>query len=517
MTQANSPAETHSFDILAVLDEACATRGDQLALCAPDSESQHAITFNELAALARQRAEALIQQGVERGSRVALLAPPSADWCIAFLAIVVARAIAVPIDPCLPADEIETILLSSKSEFLLAAGTGAAPIGSWQGLPLAGLPQTRSEGSQERSGELDARRFRGSEELAMIAHSSGSTGAPKGVLISAKNLMFQVEALRKHCAIGVGDRLMPVIPFHHLLGLTGGLLAPLFSGAAIVLNNSLLPHEVSARIAEQGVTHLLAVPAFVRLLRQVAGKPDQTRALLGEKLRFIVSGGAELPLEDEAFFETACIPVLQGYGMSETSPVIAVNSAKERRQGSVGKVLVGAEIRIMESGEIQTRGPHVMLGYLDDVAATQALIDPEGWLATGDLGELDEDGFLFFRGRMKSTIVLASGKNVEPEPIEALLKQALGIRDACVVGLQRSSGGLAGTTELCAILECLESHEANAEDWSTQVATCTQHLPSYCQPTRVIASTEPFPRTALGKLRRARLKQRFTEEKGHVS
>jgi long-chain acyl-CoA synthetase len=236
----------------------------------------------------------------------------------------------------------------------------------------------------------------------------------------------------------------------------------------------------------------------------------------GGRLEYFVCGGAPLGRDTQHFFSSIGLPVYQGYGLAETSPVITTNAPLAARDGSVGKPLPGVEVAIStrDGGEILTRGPHVMRGYFGNSELTASLIDADGWLHTGDIGYLDADGFLYVSGRKKNIIVLGSGKKVQPEELEAVLFDHPDVREGCVIGVPATRGILKGSEEICAIVvasdgairRCAE----RAEDLELTLRRIIEQralsLTPFKRPTRIIVCSDPLPRTATRKVRRPQVR-----------
>ncbi len=320
------------------------------------------------------------------------------------------------------------------------------------------------------------------DDLATLLYTSGTTGEPKGVKLSHGNLLSNCEAVLEHIEVGPGDKTLSFLPLSHSFERTAGHYALLMAGGEIAYATS---HEkVAAEIREVRPTLVLGVPRFyekvrARILGALERAPRYRRMLfdfalrvadeiaaqrssgngshlpmklrfrhelaerlvfsllrrrLGGRLRFFVSGGAPLDPEIVAFFARLGLPVVEGYGLTEASPVVACNRPGRIKAGSVGEVLPGVSVTIAEDGEILVRGPNVMQGYLDDPEATAQVVAPDGTLRTGDVGHLDDEGFLFVTDRKKDLIIGSGGKNVAPARVEGFLKRHRAIGDVCLVG-----------------------------------------------------------------------------------
>jgi long-chain acyl-CoA synthetase len=342
-----------------------------------------------------------------------------------------------------------------------------------------------------------------------------------------------------------------VLPLNHIFELTVGLLAVLSGGGRVRYCTSLLPADIAAAMQAQRVTAMAVVPLFLTLLqrgilRQLRQGPRLRRAAFdaafavaralpwrplrrrlfaglhqrfGGELRYFISGGAPLPADVEQFFTTIGIEVYQGYGLTEASPIVSTNHPGANRRGSVGQPLPGVELRCVPLAgdpgafELQTRGPHVMQGYLGLPGATAEAIDAEGWLHTRDLGHVDADGFVFVRGRNDNLLVLGSGKKVSAEEVEQELALAPEFKEVAVFGRTAHQGPLRGTHEVCAVVvpgDTLVAGSAGAGDvLQLRVAEAVRRrsagLAAFKRPTRVVVHLDDFPKTTSRKVRRPQL------------
>jgi long-chain acyl-CoA synthetase len=450
-----SPNET----IVSLFANRVRQSGSETALWIKRGEWE-SLTWDELARDVFRAASWLVERGVEPGDRVVQLSENRYEWIVSDIAIQFAQAVHVPIHAPLTGQQVayqirdsgaRIVLLSTAEQAAKLAAVAESlpsdlrffsydettePIGDdfapsfWQEL---------AEAVQDRAAALQERALANLEPsaLATILYTSGTTGEPKGVLLTQGNLVSNALGTVEAFGLSGDDLRLNFLPLSHIFARTCDLYTWIATGCQFALAES--RETVIADCAALHPTLLNGVPYFYDKVMRVLielGKADDAaalRELLGGRIKVCCSGGAALPDHVFDFFHDRGVPLLQGYGLSESSPVITLSSEVEAKRGAVGKPIPDVDVRIAEDGEILTRGPHVMIGYYQDQAATDEVIR-DGWLHTGDLGHLDDDGFLFITGRKKELIVTSGGKNVAPVLIESLLTEDPLILQAVVIG-----------------------------------------------------------------------------------
>jgi long-chain acyl-CoA synthetase len=411
--------------------------------------------------LADELAERL--PGLEPGDRVVTWLPNHWRTPVYFFALWKLGLVVVPFDREMNADAARAILVKVEPRCVLT-GFGIEPEWAQPGSTL----EWWAPGEKRTFGVATSISPDG---LAAIFFTSGTTGAPKGCEITHANFRYQVEALPALMDVGPTCRLASILPLSHLFEFTVGMLYPLLRGASVSYVPSRRGDDIVRVLQEQRVTHMLLVPQVlsvmgdaVRQRMEATIAPKRLEQLLqlarhcpmwlrrqlfrsvhrrlGGQLRRIVSGGAALDPDLQRFWEALGMRIVQGYGTSECSPVIAGGKDDGSTPiGSVGKALPGTEIRLGPSRELLVRGPGIMRGYYHDQARTAEVLDADGWYATGDLAKVDAEGNITIEGRVKELLVLPSGMNVWPQDVEDALRRDRAVKDAVVVLAKQPGGG----------------------------------------------------------------------------
>ena len=445
-------------NLVSVFLQRVAERGDRGALLIKQQEQFVSITWNQLFSDVSAAAAVLDQLDVEPGNRVALVSENRYEWIVCDLAIQMIGAVHVPIHSTLSAEQVVWQIEHSGSKVVLLSGTDQATKLAQQAeskftkIPILcfdsndiqidgqKIPSLRSMMGSTVAADLSiweqVAQTISSDDLATILYTSGTTGEPKGVMLTHGNLVSNARSTVESFPTEADVCQLSFLPFSHVFSRTCDIYTWLERGTVIALAER--RETVLADCAQVRPSMVTGVPYFYdRVYRHlvetgVADQPGVLRDLFGGKIRYCVSGGAALPAHVFEFFRSQDVPLLEGYGMTECSPVIALSTPEFYKSGCVGRPLTGVDVKIAADGEIMTRGPHVMRGYWKDDSGTEEILR-NGWLHTGDIGCWDK-GFLRITGRKKELIITSGGKNIAPVLIESLLTQDPLILQAMVIG-----------------------------------------------------------------------------------
>jgi long-chain acyl-CoA synthetase len=462
------------------------------------------LSYSELADRVQDLSVGLLELGLKRGDRVAILSENRPEWAIADYACLTARCTDVPIYPTLPEKQLEYNLRDSGSAAVFVSNEQllAKVLAVRERLPalrhvivfderlsgpgLLTLEQVYAQGraARPRHSTWKAEALAaGPDDLATLIYTSGTTGEMKGVMLTHGNITSNVTTCAGLFTFAPDDECLSFLPLSHIFERMFGHYSMFYAG--VLINYAENVDTVATDMQRWRPTLMASVPRlyekiYVRVLDSVRREPAwrqrifswsktvgerwvdahlsgrpvpsslrlqqlladrlvfaKLRKRTGGRIRFFISGGAPLGADIAKFFHAAGMPILEGYGLTETSPVIAVNTFEHLRLGTVGRPIPGVEVTIAADGEVITRGPNVMAGYYQKAQATAEAIDPDGWFHTGDIGQLDPDGFLSITDRKKDIIVTAGGKNIAPQPIESLAKTCKFVSNAVMLGDRR--------------------------------------------------------------------------------
>jgi len=540
-------------DLVALLHSACERFEHQraLQLFGPDGV-EVTYTYGDLWRSARSVAASLRAAGVTQGDRVLLMGPNEPAWPMAYLGGLLADATMVPVDPEMSPLEVGNIIRKARARVVIShedypQSLEALGCLEWSeaqqqvGRPLVFMGLGESLNSAPLPEEELSYRDR-SQELASLLFTSGTTGDPKGVMLSHENFCALLAGLQGVFRVDHKDRFLSVLPLFHTFEFSGGFLLPISSGARVTYLTELEGPTLRAAMKELRPTGIIGIPALwdvlqkrvesqvkdkgeaakllfklgVKLNRELRAKGlnigpllfSEVHANLGGKVRYLISGGAALSDSTLEVFEGLGFELLEGYGLTEAAPVLAVRRPKSKRgAGTVGRPLPGVKLKIHNPdesgvGEVIARGDNVMLGYLDNQEATEATLR-DGWLHTGDLGSLNDKGELSLSGRSKELIVTSSGKNVYPDELEPLFADHEYIDELSIVGIPDPQGD----ERVAALIVLTEDAPSEAhKEVKAHIATLNALRPDHQRLRTYRFWPEPLPRTATKKVRRAEVR-----------
>jgi len=445
------------------------------------------ITYDTLLEQVNSLGTELINIGL-MGKRIAVIGENCYEWALAYLAISCGTGVVVPLDKSLPANELETLIIRSGAEAIFYTDKYNDMMQDIRARRTTDLRYYISMDLKERKGNVYSeyefvrkgkeliengdRRFLDSkinnEEMAFMLFTSGTTANSKAVMLSHKNICANLMDIGAVLNLDDKDTLLSFLPLHHTFECTVGFLYPMYCGACLAYSAG--AKHLANELKEYQITAMISVPALLEVMyRRVMkgieqkGKLDEVQKVakltnvltkvgldfrkkmfkeihdnLGGKLRIVVSGAAALDHDVEKGFNDLGFRVIQGYGLTETSPVASTGSDFEQKMGAVGKVLPSYKVKIIDKddegvGEIILKGPCIMLGYYQNEEATKEVLEKD-WFHTGDLGYIDKKGFLHISGRKKSVIILKNGKNIFPEEIESIINRIDGVKESFIYG-----------------------------------------------------------------------------------
>ncbi len=544
-------------NFLDLMQEKSDIYGQVKALSLKTASGYEELSYIELSRKAKKLANYLIEtSGIVRGDRIAIICESRPEFAVGMFASVQTGAITVPLDVKLTVPEYTHILndcnpriILCSSHYIEQALEVKKEVSSIEQIFVLDdeereHPELLSVSHLEADIEKELGRPRSLDETALIVYTSGTTGNPKGVMISFGNIYSQLKDFEYMFKLSNKNTLLSILPLNHLLELDCGFFGMLYMGAKIVYIKSLNPKELTATMKEKQITNMIVVPLVAKMLKNSIDKqikkqskrvqkgfdiifalskfmPRKIRRLmfkpvidgLGGKLECFISGGA--PLEDSVaeFFERIGIPVFQGYGLTETSPTISTNRYGYSKLGTVGQPLPSVKVKLADNGEILVSGPNVMQGYYNKPEMTAEVIDEDGWFHTGDIGEIDKQGYIKITGRIKNMIVLGGGKKIFPEEVEAVLEESELIKEVCVMSLTIKSGNKAGTEEVGAIITPADNLLKMNDDeiqklLETEVKKLSEaNLAPYKAPSVVVLHRDELPKTSTRKVKRKELKE----------
>ena len=556
-------------NVLSLLEGQTNNYGEKIALAIKTKLGWKEFSYKGLGLLTRKLAYYLINDlQVKKGERLAILSESKPEIGACVFASVISGMVTVPLDNKLTIFELTSILsdcnptvlmvsqsyidkaleLKNKIESLKTIIVVDEPTYNL-GLPsLYTLPDN-----------YDCKwKHRATKSTALIIYTSGTTGSPKGVEISFKNLLSQLNDLKeplkrlfpdykKIATSAESINVLSILPMNHLFELTVGFFTFLNFGFSVYYAQSLKPKDILSIMKEKKIAFMIVVPAFLKLLKmsieaelknlpkaqQNAFKamyaiakymPINVRRKMFKKIhdKFggyftqCISGGAPLDVSVAEFFDRLGVIIYQGYGLTETSPVVSVNMGDMKHMSSVGRALPSYEVKIdKESGELLLRSDCVMKGYYNQPELTASVIDEDNWFHTGDIATLDKEKNIYITGRIKNMIVLNGGKKVFPEEVETVLEKSEYFAEVCVMGTSRTFGAKDGTEDIMAVVvpkdEIIKRFEGDDSELNSfiraEVKNLSTQLTMYKRPNNVVVLKDPLPKTTTRKVKRKDVKE----------
>lgn len=504
----------------------------------------------------------LIDLGL-KNKRIAVISENRYEWCMAYLSVATGVGIVVPLDKSLPDNEIQNLILrseveaifysnkyddimnkikeenNSKIKYFISMDLSEEENGVYSQKELVAKGKKLVEEGNRKF--LDAEIDR--EAMGIMLFTSGTTAMSKAVMLSHKNICSNLNDITSVIKVDQNDRFLSFLPLHHTFECTVGFLYPVSTGGAIAFCEGI--RHIADNIKEFRITAMISVPIlFETMYKKVIkgiekkGKLETVKKGLkisnfllkfgidirkkifkeihenvGKDARLFVAGGAALDPETEKGFNELGFTMYQGYGLTESSPVIAAEDDKYQRNGSIGKAFPSLEVKVLEPneegvGELVAKGPSIMLGYYNNEEATKETIDEDGWLHTGDLAKIDKDGYIFISGRKKFVIVLKNGKNIYPEELEALVNKIEGIKESFIYGRPEEDGDYKICAKIVYDKEIIEeiygtTDEEKLKDiiWQ-EVKKVNKTMPAYKYIREIIITDKDLIKTTTQKIKR---------------
>lgn len=505
---------------------------------------------------------ALIKMGL-KDKRIAVISENRYEWELAYLSIAAGTGVVVPLDKALPENEIESLILRSQVEAIFYSKKYDEIMNKLREKKNTNLKYFISMELEENDNGIYSQKLlveKGkkliadgdtsylnskidAEGMGIMLFTSGTTAMSKAVMLSHKNIVTNVMDIIQRFDLAEEDRLLSFLPLHHVFECTVGFLYPVSIGACLCFCEGV--KHMADNIKEFDITAMISVPAVFDIIYRKVMKTIEKKGKLGTvqkgkkisnlllkvkidvrkqlfkeiheslgpNLKLVVTGGAALDPETEKGFNDLGFDVEQGYGLTETAPVIAAEIPKCRRLGSIGKKFPSVEVKIENPdedgiGELMVKGPSIMLGYYENEEATKEALEPDGWFHTGDLARIDKDGFIYIAGRKKSVIVLNNGKNVFPEEIETLLNKVEGIKESFVYEKKEDDGDVKVCVKIVYDKEMIkELYNIEGEDkireflWE-KVKDVNKLMPKYKYVREMIITEEELIKTTTLKIKR---------------
>ena len=549
-------------DLKDMLKQTGEVYGNRPAYIFKDNGSMKTISHKEFRDEINALGTVLINMGL-KDKRIAVISENRYEWELSYLAVAMGTGIIVPLDKALPENEIESLIIRSEVEAIIYSSKydeSMAKIQKQGNTKLKYFISMDLEKNDFNKYSLKEITKKGKEllnngnkefiesninnnEMTIMLFTSGTTNQSKAVMLSQKNICTNVKDIRSVFELDETDRFLSFLPLHHTFECTVGFLYPLSVGGSIIFSKGV--RHIADELKNFKITAMICVPVvfekmYDKLMKAIEEKgkmPTVKKGIkisncllkvgidirkklfkeihdnLGGCLRVMVAGGAALSPEKEKGFWDLGFNVLQGYGLTETSPVIAAELTKQKRLSSIGKKFPSVEVKIDEPdkegvGELLAKGDSVMLGYYNNEEANKEVFTEDGWFRTGDLAKIDKNGYLYISGRKKFVIVLKNGKNVYPEEIESLLEKSELIKECMVFGMPARDGDVTLSVEVCYDKDYIQKQlgEISEEEirnkiWNW-VKEVNKTMPKYKYVKKLILTDKELVKTTTLKIKR---------------
>ena len=518
------------------------------------------ITHNEVRKMVDGLGTKLIDMGL-KDKRIAVIGENRYEWEIAYLSIVCGTGTVVPLDKSLPENELESLIERSKAEAIICSQKYVEilkktklkyiismdlekdndGIISQKRLISEGIQLVKSGNTSFTNAKID------NEKMSIMLFTSGTTSISKAVALSHKNICSNLMDISSILDVNSSDVFLSFLPLHHVFECTVGFLFSLYVGAETVFCDGI--RHIPENLAEYKVSVMASVPAIYERLFKIIkkhlekqGKVEQIledeekykdssmekkkevfkeiHDLLGGNIKLFISGAASLEPSIEEKFRRLGFNMVQGYGLTETSPVVAMGNKKYHKTGSIGKCVPSDEVKLLDVnkdgiGELAVKGPNVMLEYYENKEATEKVLK-DGWFQTGDLARIDEEGYIFICGRKKSVIVLKNGKNIFPEEMETLINKEDGVEEAFIFGkpISKDPNDIKIFVKIVYNKESFEGKTETEikEYFNEKIKSINKTMPHYKAIRGIIISDKPLIKTTTNKIKREKNLEQIMKE-----
>ena len=534
--------------------------GEKIAYKIRQENGYKEITHSEVRKMVDGLGTKLIDMGL-KDKRIAVIGENRYEWEIAYLSIVCGTGTVVPLDKSLPENELESLIERSKAEAIICSQkyveilkktklkyiismdleNDKDGIISQKRLISEGIQLVKSGDTSFINAKID------NEKMSIMLFTSGTTSISKAVALSHKNICSNLMDISSILDVNSSDVFLSFLPLHHVFECTVGFLFSLYVGAETVFCDGI--RHIPENLAEYKVSVMASVPAIYERLFKIIkkhlekqGKVEQIlkdeekykdssmekkkevfkeiHNLLGGNMKLFISGAASLEPSIEEKFRRLGFNMVQGYGLTETSPVVAIGNKKYHKTGSIGKCVPSDEVKLLDInkdgiGELAVKGPNVMLEYYENKEATEKVLK-DGWFQTGDLARIDEDGYIFICGRKKSVIVLKNGKNIFPEEMETLINKEDGVEESFIFGkpISKDPNDIKIFVKIVYNKEGFEGKTETEikEYFNEKIKSINKTMPHYKAIRGIIISDKPLIKTTTNKIKREKNLEQIMKE-----